>query len=92
MNIHSIFEPLNVRNVTLLRILFSKISSKIEKLLRGGHIMHRDKGDEFMPQKIAGNVGGKIAHLFYIVLFAHDKLQHHKNQKCLNILENLAML
>ena len=53
--------------------------------------MHHDKGDEFMPQKIAGNVGVKIAHLFYIVLFAKDKLQHHKNQKCLNILEDLAM-
>ena len=51
----------------------------IEKLLRGGHIMHHNKGDEFVQQKTAGNVGGKVAHLFYIILFAKDKMQHHKN-------------
>ena len=54
--------------------------------------MHHDEGDEFMQQKIAGNVGGKVTHLFYILLFANDELQHHNNQKCLSILENLAML
>ena len=81
MNIQSIFEPSNVRNVTLLSNFFPKISFEIEKLLRGGHIMHHDEGDEFMQQKIAGNVGCKVAHLFYIFSFANDKLQHHKNQK-----------
>ena len=72
---------------------FPKISFEIEKLLRGGHIMHHDKGDEFMPQKTAGSVSGKIAHLFYIVLFAKDKLQHHKKPKMSEyIFESLAML
>ena len=81
MNIQSIFEPLNVRNVTLLRnFFFPKISFEIEKLLRGGHIMHHDDGDEFMQQKVAGNVGCKVADLFYILLFANDKLQHHKTK------------
>ena len=56
-----------------------KISFVIEKLLRGGHIMHHNKGDEFMQQKIAGHFGCKVAHLFYIIFFAKDKMQHHKN-------------
>ena len=42
--------------------------------------MHHNKGDEFMQQKIAGNIGCEVvAHLFYIILFAKDKMQHHKN-------------
>ena len=60
MNIQSIFEPSNVRNVTLLSNFLPKISFEIEKLLRGGHIMHHDEGDEFMQQKIAGNAVVKL--------------------------------